>query len=251
MKLIIIFCYFSGMHYHVWDWPRTIEIIRNYYEWDKVSLMAHSMGSIASIRYSVMFPEQVDICIAVENLITEKFEAKYLLESLPSRIKKLEIEQKRLDKEPPAYPYDEAVKILHKGSGNSIDIDKTHYLLKRGTKPSKSDPNKFYFCRDSRLKHVLFVPEDKEFLWYFSEKMTSPLLYIKASESPYAADEFSVGIRDMILKNNNKAEMHYLNGTHHVHLNNPESIAPLIISFLKKHGVLQNDAQMLKVKNML
>lgn len=237
------------MNYHPWDLPNTIQLIKDYYKWDKISFLAHSMGSIAAMRYTVLFPESVDYYIAFENLSTEKFSIERLLNYLPDRLLKGQIEQSRLDTEPPSYPYDEVIQIMHKGTGKSVSLETAKYLVARGTKPSKKDNTKFYFCRDSRLKHILFVPEDKDFVRAFAKKMVTPTLYVKATDSKYSSDEFSLEIRNLLQQSNEKFEILYVPGTHHVHLNNPESVAPRISDFLKKYALEENSLK--KIQNKL
>lgn len=227
--------YPPGMVYYPWDWIRVIQLIKDHYKWDKVSLLAHSMGSIASMRYACVYPESVDFYIGIDNIIMDKIKPDYLVKHLPQRLEKAEIEQKRLDTEPPSYTYEQAIQLLHEGTGKSISMESAPYLIKRGTKPSKKDSNKFYFCRDSRLKYILFVPEDKEFVKTFARRMMTPTLFMKTKDPRFGGDEFSTEIRNLIMENNSNFEFHYIDGTHHTHLNNPEIVAPLVNDFLKRY----------------
>lgn len=228
------------MQYHNWDLPNTIQYIKDYFKWDKISFMAHSMGSIAAMRYASIYPDAVDFYIGIENLVGEYIPPEVILKRLPHKISKLQIEQRRLDTEPPSYSYEQVIKLLHEGTQKSVSLEAAHYLVQRGTKPSKNNPNKFYFCRDSRLKHIIFIPEDREIVKLFISNMKTPSLYVKAIDSEFANDEFSIEIREQLLKTNAKFECHFVKGTHHVHLNNPERVAPLIIDFLNKQGVIRH-----------
>ncbi|KAL0842014.1 hypothetical protein ABMA28_014231 [Loxostege sticticalis] len=226
-----------GMHYYTWELPRFILFLKNFFNWDKVSILSHSMGSIASLRFASVFPDDVDCYIAIDSLVADDFNLDHVVERLPSILNKIEIEQSRLSDEPPSYPIEELHKMWHLGTRKSVALESVKYLSQRGTKPSTKDPNKYYFSRDSRLKHTLFQPENKKFVEALVQRLKCPTLYIKGIDSPFASDEFSIEMRELIEKNNPDYEIHFVPGTHHVHLNNPERLAPLIKQFMKKHNL--------------
>ncbi|CAG9783694.1 unnamed protein product [Diatraea saccharalis] len=226
-----------GMHYYPWELPRLILYLKDYFQWDKVSMLSHSMGSIASLRFGSVFPDDVDFYIAIDSLIYDDFDLNQVVERYPSILKKLRLAQTRLDVEPPSYTKDEIAKKWHLGTNKSVSLESTQYLMKRGLKQSSKDPNKYYFSRDSRLKYSMFKPENKQFVEALVRRLKCPTLYVKAIDSPYASDEFSVQMREIIEQNNENYEIHFVPGTHHVHLNNPELIAPLILNFLRKYNL--------------
>lgn len=87
------------------------------------------------------------------------------------------------------------------------------------------------------MKHTLFNPEDKKFVEALVKRLACPTLYIKGLDSPFASDEFSVEMRELIRKNNPKFDCHFIPGTHHLHLNDPEKIANLILQFYQKYNL--------------
>ncbi|XP_049867363.1 probable serine hydrolase [Pectinophora gossypiella] len=225
-----------GMNYYSWELPRFIHYLKEYFKWDKVSILGHSMGSIAGFRYATVFPDDVDFYIAVDILIYDDYDIHFVVDKYSAVFKKALMTQKRLDIEPPSYTREEMIKKWHMGTLKSVALESVPYLLERGTRPSKQDPNKFYFSRDSRLKFTLFNPEDKKFVEALILRLKCPTLYIKAVDSPFAVDEFAVSMADMIAKNNEKYEIQYLPGTHHIHLNTPELVLPVIMQFLRKYN---------------
>lgn len=212
--------------------------LKEYFKWDKVSILAHSMGSIAGFRFSCVCPDDTDFYIAVDHLIHDDYNLDFVVEKFSIYFKKNFIAMSRLNEEPPSYTMDEMIKIWHSSTKKSVDLEAVPYLLNRGSKQSSKDPRKFYFSRDPRLKYVLFNPEDKKFVETLALRLKCPTLYLKAIDSPYASDEFCVGMRELIEKNHPKFEPHFVPGTHHVHLNNPEVVLPPIINFLRKYNFL-------------
>ncbi|GBP10885.1 Probable serine hydrolase [Eumeta japonica] len=161
----------------------------------------------------------------------------FYVQQARENIVKLETTQALLDKEPPSYPYDEAVKRWHLGTKKSVSLESAPYLVNRGTKQSKNQPKQFYFSRDSRLKVLLFAPENNDFSRAVVQRIKSPMLYIKATDSKYATDDFNIEIRQVLTKIHDKYEMHSVPGTHHVHLNTPDIVAPIITQFLEKYHI--------------
>lgn len=178
----------------------------------------------------------MDFFIAFDSLIYDDIDSNSLLDRYPEIIRKCQISQSSLQREPPCYTWDEIVKVWHLGTSKSVALESCHHLLKRGAKQSKQDPHKYYFSRDPRHKYTLFTPEDKKFVEALALRLKCPTLYIKAIDSPYAFDGFSVSMRELLEKNCNNFECHFVPGTHHVHLNNPELVLPYIMKFLQKHS---------------
>ncbi|KAL0893829.1 hypothetical protein ABMA27_013954 [Loxostege sticticalis] len=202
-----------GMHYYPWEYSRLILFLKNYFKWNKVSLLSHSMGSVTSLRFASVFPYDFDCYISVNSLIAN--------DSVSNLI------QTRLNDEPPSYPMEELHKIWHLGTRKSVALES----------PSTKDPNKYHFSRDLRVKHALPQPPNKKFVEALVRRLKCPTLYIKAIDSPFSSDEFSIEMREVIEKNNPDYEKHFVPGTHYVHLNNPERLAPLIKQFMNKHNL--------------
>lgn len=225
------------MQYYQWELPRIILYLKEYFKMEKVSILSHSMGAIASMRFASVFPDDVDFYIAIDSLIYDDYDLDAVVSKIPKTMKKALISQTRLNDEPPTYTLEEITKIWHLGTRKSVAMESVQHLLKRGIKASKADPNKYYFSRDSRLKYTLFNPEDKKFVEALVRRLKCPTLYIKAIDSPYSADAYSIEMREILEQNNENYEFHFVPGTHHVHLNNPELIAPLIKNFIQNHNL--------------
>ncbi|XP_045785180.1 probable serine hydrolase [Maniola jurtina] len=228
----------EGMQYYPWDLPRLILYLKDYFKWDKVSLLCHSMGSIAGMRFASVFPDDIDFYIAVDSLIYDDYDLNQVVAHYSKMLRKLQALQD-LKGEPPCYTMEEIIKIWHLGTTKSVAKESVPYLLNRGAKESSREPNKYYFSRDPRLKHILFSAEDKKLVETMVKRIKCPTLYFKGIDSPYASDEHSVEMRETLAQNNSDFECHFIPSTHHLHLNNPELIEPIILHFLKKHSFLK------------
>ncbi|CAF4772970.1 unnamed protein product [Pieris macdunnoughi] len=131
---------------------------------------------------------------------------------------------------------DEITQKWYLGTNKSVALESVQHLAQRGLKASSTDPNKFYFHRDARLKTILFNHENKLLVGTLGKRLKCATLYFKPIDSPFAADEYCVELREVVERNNAKFESHFVPGTHHVQLNNPERLAPTIITFLQKYN---------------
>ncbi|XP_047021249.1 probable serine hydrolase [Helicoverpa zea] len=226
----------SGTTYNEWEWPRLILYLKDYFKWDKVSFLSHSMGAIAAMRFACLFPDDVDFYIAIDSFILEGHDLNTLVDKIyPKLMQKGLMSQNWLDKEPPAYTLEEIPKTWNIATNGSIAVESVQHLLKRGVKQSKIDPNKYYFSRDPRVKYALLIPEDKKMVEALVRRLKCPMLHIKAIDSPFSSSKFSLEMRDILQKQNDKYEFHFVPGTHHVHLNNPEVVAPIIEKFIQNY----------------
>lgn len=228
----------EGMQYHSMDYVNLIIRIMEEYKWDKVSLMGHSMSSINSFVFSALFPNKVDLLIGLDVLKPLTRSAVNIIETLTERIEgSMKVERRIRNKsEPPSYEWDQLVERLHVGTNKSVDIETCKFLLKRNIKPSEHEPHKYYFSRDSRLKNSNFVSFPQEVPVEMARRITCPHLFIKALQGPYYEPKEYYDEVLAVLKQKPNFVYHEVEGSHHVHLNEPEKVAKVVNSFLNKYG---------------
>jgi pimeloyl-ACP methyl ester carboxylesterase len=59
----------NGMSYHSLDNLLLLLHIMKEYNWDKISLLGHSMGSVLSFIFAATFPSKVDLFIGLDGKI--------------------------------------------------------------------------------------------------------------------------------------------------------------------------------------
>lgn len=222
------------MQYHPWDLPLLILQIKKYFKWEKISLLGHSKGAVASTRFACVFPDDVDFYIAIENLVVDDLNLEKIMYKLPKLLKNVD----EIKKQPPLYTMEEMIKMWHLASSESVWIESVPHLVNRTVRASKV-PNYYYFTNDPRLKYLIHSVESKHFVEKLITQLKCPTLYIKGINSTYNVDEHTVAMRELIAKNNSNLECHFLPGTHHLHLNNPKSVLPFILKFLRKHKFIK------------
>ncbi|KAK5645544.1 hypothetical protein RI129_006844 [Pyrocoelia pectoralis] len=228
-----------GIFYHPIDSVITLRRITKYFNWEKVSLLGHSLGAILCYVYSTLYPNTVDFLICMEGLKPLVFEEKKLDRMIKNAEQFLKYDEMLLqNKEPPAYTFDEMEKILHEASKKSINVDKCKYILERNVVPSQREPNKYHFSRDLRLKvgPLLDIPQKDSIANV--PNCTCPLLFYKCMGTSYVEKkEHALEFLDLLTKHNKNFESHSVDGTHHVHLNNPERVSGFISIFINKYNV--------------
>ncbi|XP_044270410.1 probable serine hydrolase [Tribolium madens] len=231
-----------GMYYHNMNYPILIKHISDYFKWPKVSLMGHSLGGISCYVYTMLFPETVDFLICIDGVkpLYKKNNGPRMAEGIQELLNYDELA--RSTEEPPAYPLDTMKKKISAVNNKSIDIEHCHHILERNIAPSKSDPNKYYFTRDPRLKSRLILNWSRKDLLEGAYRVIPPLLLIKFTGSGYFEDKKNFyELLDALKRTSKDVRMHYVDGTHHTHLNNPESINTIINKFIEVYNTETRD----------
>ncbi|XP_039966502.1 probable serine hydrolase [Bactrocera tryoni] len=229
----------KGLPYHTTDYVNLIVRIMKEYKWQKVSLLTHSLSSLVSFIYTSLYPETVDMLIAIDIIIPVQNTLDFEIKALRTNAERLLVEVERDEKlamhEPPAYTFDKLKQVLYEGSQGSVELHNCEHLLTRNIKKSAKYPDKYYFSRDARLKYYIrFISCPPLHLEMAKRIKNVPYLVIKGSMSDMIKEDSDV-IIDMLRRNNPHFEYYEIEGTHHVHLNNPEACAAVINPFINAH----------------
>ncbi|KAJ8951997.1 hypothetical protein NQ314_007615 [Rhamnusium bicolor] len=227
-----------GMFYHMSNHVILIHYLAKYFQWSKVSLMGHSMGGIASYIYSMVYPENIDfvICIDGAKPMIRKNVNIHMAKAISKFLKYDELSSG--NKEPPSYTIDNIKEKISKPNNNSVLHEYSHILMERNIAPSKLHPGKYYFTRDPRIKtgELLNFPQDE--LTQYAQNITCPIFIAKArGGSYYEVKENFYEVLDVLKRSSKDCDFHYVDGSHHVHLNNPDAIGKLIKEFIRRHNI--------------
>jgi pimeloyl-ACP methyl ester carboxylesterase len=179
-----------------------------------------------------LYPEYVEHYIALDALKPTSTDP----------AKKLKRHGKRLDQflhlesmdpnSAPSYTYEEAVELLHGNIKEWASKEGCEILLRRGT--IKKADGRYHFSRDPRLKVDVGLNFSHEYVLQFAANIKCKVLIIKALqgltvEKPEDEEKYI----EVIKKSAALCEYHTVEGRHHVHLDFPERVAPIISDFLK------------------
>lgn len=227
----------GGVSYNTFDFLYVISSVFQKYKWDKISIMAHSMSSQLGYYYAGSFPDKIDMLISLDVLKPHSKSADKMVNDISKRVEAMLLadSRKKLKSEPPCYPYDELVNRLHEGTFKSVTKEAAPFLLNRNIAKSPTDPNKFYFTRDNRLKGLNYAIPTHDVNLELAKRIVCPHLFIKATNSPlYEKKHYYEEVLNYLLT---KSTFKFVTveGMHHVHLTHPTTIAGEVSDFINKH----------------
>ncbi|PSN47905.1 hypothetical protein C0J52_03377 [Blattella germanica] len=224
--------YPMGVIYSHNDAAMLIRRLVNYYKWKNISFIGHSMGSTVAFLYSALHPEQVDKFVSIDcgrswRLIRNETVVNNMRISMDSL---LAIERK-MGCTTSCYTYDELLNRYYEKFLKQPTLNSCRVLLKRELKKALHDDSKFFLSSDHRLKEWSYPGWTSEFLNTCASEITCKVLSIRCLQGVIIGDSEKPYFDSLTLLK--YYEHHEIEGNHFVHLNNPESIAPLINKFFK------------------
>ncbi|XP_017287580.1 serine hydrolase-like protein [Kryptolebias marmoratus] len=222
---------------YVMDVRRVVDAL----QWSKFSIIAHSMGGNIAGMFSAVYPKMVDAIVLVDSfgfLPTDSKELPRIMQEGMDEM--LELEKQTKYKPTKVYTYEKAVERLMTGN-DSLTEKSAKILLERGLVEVEGG---VVFSRDMRLHLKNTVRISLEQSLDFQSRIEASILVILAEsgfEKLFAEDEqkkfpsiILQGYRD---RNHTVVSVP---GSHHVHLNNPEVVAPLVSDFLRSKLLSQS-----------
>lgn len=222
-----------------------VDIVRriaDYFKWDKVSILGHSMGANYGFMYASLFPDDVELLIQIDCAKPPSITSKLVKKAGSISDKFLRVNEKLGKTEPPSYTYDALVELLYKGSFESPSRESCKVLLKRGMLKSPNADDMYHFSRDPRLRVPTISLFSHDMYMVLASRITSAFLNIRANPGlKFEKPEYYYETLHVIKKSARIFEFHEVEGTHHVHINNPERVAPIINNFLENLEVESRD----------
>lgn len=227
----------NGVSYNTFDFLYVISSIARKYKWEKISLMAHSMSAQLGYYYAGSFPDKIDMLISLDVLKPHSKASEKMVNDISRRIEAMLLHDARTesDSKPPCYAYEDLINRLHEGTFKSVTKEAAPYLLNRNIAPSTSEPSKFYFTRDNRLKGLNYAIPTHDVNLELAKRIVCPHLFIKATNSPlYEKEHFYEDVLNR-LKAKPTFKFVSVEGMHHVHLTDPTKISSEVSAFINKH----------------
>ncbi|KAM9314599.1 serine hydrolase-like protein isoform 2-T2 [Pholidichthys leucotaenia] len=201
-------------------------------QWTKFSIIGHSMGGNIGGMFSAVFPEMVNALILLDSYGFIPTDVK----ETPDVIRKgmnqmLEYEKKEEDKKR-VYTFDKAVERLL-AANQTLTEQSAKILLERGLVQVEGG---VIFSRDFRinLKNVVRISLEQT-LEMQSRIKASVLLILAEDGFEKAIEQHQKTFASPVLQayRNKNHTIVTVPGDHHIHLNTPEVIAPLVSDFLQ------------------
>jgi pimeloyl-ACP methyl ester carboxylesterase len=210
-----------GAHYHLIDFAYDVHELVASQGWQTFILMGHSMGGIISTIYASCFPEHVSKLISIESFgpMTKDTQSSpsQLRDSILSRLKAQQSEAK--------HPISLERTVEARAKVGDIKLESARLLITRNIRQQN---NQLFFTTDRRLRTFSSLRMTELQAEAFVRNIQCPTLVITGSQG-YES------MRDTLQKRLGWVEnltVALCEGHHHLHMDNPQSVATKIVDFL-------------------
>lgn len=229
----------KGVPYNVNDNIYSIIYVMKEYNWDKISLIGHSMGGCIAYLFAILFPHKTEKLITIEFGKTPDRTAAY--HNIDSGEKILKFIERDLSgkfiSEPPSYTIQEMIEKFYEATLGNVTKESAPYIIERNIERSEKNPDKFYFSRDPQLRNMIINVHPENLTLQGAKDMKIPFLMIISDKSPlFAKDRYFERLLEACSENSFFIFKVIESAQHHFHLNEPEIVSQLISSFLKHNN---------------
>ncbi|XP_065340671.1 probable serine hydrolase [Cloeon dipterum] len=196
---------------------------------DKIKFMCHSYSFSIGFMYAVLYPKEVDRELVIEKLKPDAMVPEFLIKHGSKNLDKLVdvyIEEKNKEG-----TIEEHAAHYRKSAMNSMSLDNAKLLMERSA-VLNPDTGLYVIKRDPRGKYNVYFSFPNEFYIEISKNYHCKTLYITGSKGlAFESKKIIKEVLDVIEKN---AEVEFVTveGSHHVHMENPHLVTPHVLRFL-------------------
>lgn len=196
-----------------------------------LTLLGHSFGASLWFVYSALFPNEVSRLISIESALFNMMRDPEKLAHDMSKSIDSFIALESTSRAPQTY--DELLKYMVETRQRNFPVSEKgcKALLSRNLTPVG---DKFIFSRDPRLNIRFLGNLTADFILELSTRLKCKLLNIRAEDGIPTGSALKVcrNSLDLVKKSNRHVLDVFVPGGHHVHLEQPEHVAPVINKFL-------------------
>jgi pimeloyl-ACP methyl ester carboxylesterase len=229
--------YPPGMSYGMGDAFTCVRRVLEHLGWERCSILGHSMGGGIGLWYTAMFPEQVERLVTIDLISFGALSLnKHVAASRKSALEALKIEKKLEGPKTPTYSFEDACGHAFMASNfingqGSITREAVRTLMSRGLREVEGG---YTWSADLRIRVPPAFNMVQEITEEYGRKVACPHLFIKASDSlKYMSDERYDRLIQLYRQSNPMFCYRELEGGHHLHLNTPDTVAPVVNAFME------------------
>ncbi len=206
--------------HHFLDWVPELAAAADALGWERFSLIGHSMGAGIASLMPAAFPGRVRRVVLLEGAGPLAAPA----EAAPEQLRRALEDEARMAAAPARVFPDLESAIAARRRDSDLDEEAARLLVERGTTAVDGG---IRFRHDPRLKTRSRLRFTEEQVLAFLRQIPCPVLAVRARQGwPFPEDE--VRARLAVIPDLQVAEVE---GGHHVHMTDPERVAPLLRAF--------------------
>ncbi|XP_018520582.1 serine hydrolase-like protein [Lates calcarifer] len=222
-----------GVFYSVPAYVADVQRVVDALHLHKFSIIGHSMGADIAGMYSALYPEMVDALILLDGYGFLPTDPKEISKVMRQGMDEMIQFEKITEEERRVYTYEKAVERLL-AANPTLSEQSAHILLERGLVQVEGG---FVFSRDLRVnfKNILRISLEQSL--EMQSRSQAPALVVLSEKgfdrifSEPAQKKFTPTLLQSLQDRNHKVVT--VPGDHHIHLNNPEVVAPFVSDFLR------------------
>lgn len=230
-------------YYLFWDGIALVRRIVRHFNWQHITLLGHSLGGALSFMYAASFPNEVHRLIGIDIAGPTVRNLTKIASGTGVAIDRALNYETLSPERIPCYTYKEMIDVVMDAYAGSVNRDSAKVLMRRGmSKVPSADPaaDAYHFSRDLRLKVSLMGMFSLEQVLSYAEQVRAEVLNIRGRPGMQFEDEGAyTQTVDAMRKNAKRVVFAEVNGTHHLHLDTPERVAPVIAEFLASGAAAQ------------
>ncbi|KAL3274282.1 hypothetical protein HHI36_015687 [Cryptolaemus montrouzieri] len=218
-------------YYLFWDGVHFIRRIVKYFSWSKITLIGHSLGGAISFLYAGIYEQDVEKYISIDIAGPTVLHVEILKNIQQKAVDSIFKYENLNPNNQPRYSYEEMVDLVLDAHKGSLTRKSSEIMLRRGMVPDEEKPNCYKLTRDPRLKFSFLAAFTRDQVLDYASRTRCKVLNIRAVPGYPFDDVLYEDVLNCLAKNADLTRVR-VSGTHHLHLNDPESIIEHIYKFL-------------------
>ncbi|KAG0410716.1 hypothetical protein HPB47_012137 [Ixodes persulcatus] len=221
----------KGSQYNYLEYVVDVRRVVHHFQWDRFSILGHSMGASVGLLFSGLFPRRVESLVTLDVIIPMVTPDAHLPSVIAGGIVKFLKLEARMGS-PPTYSQEELLERLEAANPGLLSERSKRLLLARG---AEAVPGGGYqLRRDVRAKTSRTFGLPLSIQEEMMSGYTGDILIFKSTDNilTQGLKPLEQKFRELYKKCCGRFEFVELQGGHYVHLNRPELLAPTINRFL-------------------
>ncbi|XP_063740251.1 serine hydrolase-like protein isoform X2 [Eleginops maclovinus] len=210
-------------------------------QWTKFTIIGHSMGGNIAAMFSALYPEMVDAFVLLDAYGFLPTDQKEIPKVMRQGIDEMIQYEKKTEEKKRVYTYEKAAERLF-AANPSLSERSVRILLERGLVQVEGG---FVFSRDLRINFKNIVRITLEQSLEIQSRIQASVLVVLGDKGFGATTGPELYPRKLASKllqgyHDRNHTVVTVPGDHHVHLNDPEVVAPLVSDFLRTKVLSQH-----------